>query len=79
MLIELPGGFDYTGAQCSEWFEEEEDSARPTSSTWRGLIPWWQASSSSQKRRDSPHLRSSPITISPPISVSGGEVLALPA
>jgi precorrin-6B methylase 2 len=22
MLIELPGGFDYTGAQCSEWFEE---------------------------------------------------------
>lgn len=22
MLIELPGGFDYTGAQCSEWFRE---------------------------------------------------------
>lgn len=22
MLIEVPGGFDYTGAQCSEWFRE---------------------------------------------------------
>src|SRR5262249_40045647 len=22
MLIELRGGFDYTGAQCSQWFEE---------------------------------------------------------
>jgi SAM-dependent methyltransferase len=22
MLIETPGGFDYTGAQCREWFEE---------------------------------------------------------
>ena len=22
MLIETPGGFDYTGAQCSQWLRE---------------------------------------------------------
>ena len=35
MLIETPGGFDYTGADGQGWMARR-DSARPTSST-RGL------------------------------------------
>ena len=39
MLIETPGGFDYTGADCCGWMRTRA-SARPTSSTCSGPTRW---------------------------------------
>src|SRR5438094_137810 len=45
-LIETVDGFDYIGADCSEWMKRP-DSARFASSIWQDLIRWSLASSDS--------------------------------
>ena len=43
MLIETPGGFDYTGADCIGWMKKQ-GSARHASSTSSAPTPWSSAS-----------------------------------
>ena len=43
MLIETPGGFDYTGADCSAWMSDAV-SQRRESSTSSDRIRWWSES-----------------------------------
>ena len=42
MLIETPGGFDYTGADCRGWMNEA-GFRRRASSTWSGPTRWSSA------------------------------------
>jgi hypothetical protein len=44
MLIEVPGGSDYTGADCTTWLREAA-SAKPTWHTSSGPTRWWWGSS----------------------------------
>ncbi len=41
MLIETPGGFDYTGRECMEWMEEAGIPRITECSTWWGPTRWW--------------------------------------
>ena len=50
MLIETPGGFDYTGADCRAGWRTP-GSARPTSSTCSGPTRWSWGSSSAHRLR----------------------------
>ena len=44
MLIETPGGFDYTGADCVEWMKEAGFPAKPKSNILSDLTRWWSVS-----------------------------------
>ena len=50
MLIETPGGFDYTGADCAGWMREAGFTAR-VSNRWSGRIRWWSGSSRRSRGR----------------------------
>ena len=49
MLIETPGGFDYTGADCAGWMKEAGFS-KPASSIWLAPTRWSSGSSSALRR-----------------------------
>ena len=43
MLIETPGGFDYTGADCVAWMKEAGFSRRGLN-LWSAPTRWWSGS-----------------------------------
>ena len=49
MLIETPGGFDYTGADCQGWMKEAGFRETPRRAPGRARTRWWSGSSSRRK------------------------------